>query len=98
MSCAAIMAVLSLLFRRPVPNHYAVVAEVCPEGELYNPELMDSTLLYLARANGVTYILTTRFAALKLRAWKAKDQRRLGGVRVLEVSSMRDVMETFFDT
>lgn len=57
-SCSALLAVLSLLFRRPVPGHMVVVAETRMDGYLEAPvegaKILDDTLLRLAKANAVT--------------------------------------------
>jgi hypothetical protein len=91
------VAVLSLLFRKSVPAHIAVVAEVKMNGKLHTPLVTDATLLSLAKANGITCLVTTPVAANQLRAWKAKDQRQFGGLTVQDASSMDEVMERFFD-
>lgn len=95
-SCAAIVAVLSLLFRRPVPAHLAVVAEVQLDGGLHSPDLTDGTFLSLAKANKVSYLITTESAAQRLRDWKQKHARRAGQVKVLGCRHMKDVMQHFF--
>jgi predicted ATP-dependent serine protease len=96
-SCAAIVAVLSLLFRRPVPAHLAVVAEVQLDGGLHSPDLTDGTFLSLAKANKVSYLITTESAAQRLREWKQRHARRAGQVKLLGCRHMKDVMQHFFD-
>lgn len=96
-SCAALVAVLSLLFRRSVRADVAVVAEVEMDGGLHSPALTDGTLVSLCMANGVATFITTESAAQRLRDWKQRHPRQGGGVAIVGVKRMEDVMRHFFN-
>lgn len=90
------LAVLSLLLDEPLPTDVAVVGEVGLEGVIQPPygsaRITDDTLLDLAKANGIRRLLTTQAAARLLRGLQQRRPKRLGGVQVVAVEDMVDVM------
>jgi hypothetical protein len=90
------MGVLSVLLRKPLPDHVVVMAESKLDGGLFPPralDMTDGTILSLAKANGVTKLLTTEEGAISLRATAQKRPKQLHGVEIISVSDMVEVME-----
>ena len=98
------MALLSLLFRRPVPESVAVVAELRLDGGLAPPSDRgrdaDLTLLRLAKVNRVTRLLTTPGLAASLTARQSEGQLRriegYQGIEVVPVGDMKDVIRALW--
>lgn len=94
MSASAVLCVLSLLLRRPLPGDTVVLAECTLDGTLEEPlEVIDETALRLAKANAVARVLTTPAAARMLRSFLAKRPKQFAGIQVLPVSDMLEVCE-----
>lgn len=95
-SCSAILAVLSLLLRRPVPDDVVVLAECHLDGSLEGPQFFgevstaSETILSLAKANGITRVLTAGHAARQLHG--LSQHRQWEGVEVVMVASVVDVI------
>lgn len=95
-SCSVVLGVLSVLLRKPLPDHVVVMAESKLDGGLFPPralDMTDGTILSLAKANGVTKLLTTEEGAMSLRATAQKRPKQLNEVEVISVSDMVEVME-----
>lgn len=97
MSASAVLCVLSLLLRRPLPGDTVVLAECTLGGELEEPRgVIDETALRLAKANAVARVLTTPAAARMLRSFLAKRPKHFAGIQVLAVSDMLEVCQALW--
>lgn len=99
-SCTAMASVLSLFFHRPPAPHVAIVAEMLIDGGLFYPtgrfDVHEETLLLLAKANGITVLLTTPREAELLTRSQQRAPQRLAGVEVRATRRMVEVVQAFF--
>lgn len=104
LSGAAIVGLLSLFFRRPVPPDVAVLLEVCLDGAVLGPTSrgpsQDEATLRLAKANGIRLLLVAADHGPSLQAAQ-RDMFRprfYEQIRVVPVNDMTEVIRTIWGT